>query len=315
MFELFLYPPEQFVEVSGPITSNQLLLDHPQLHLHLCKDKHIVACCSLWWRDTPDYQSYHTGLVGHFQSQNQHAAVQLLQHAQFHLRQQGVEYLIGPMDGSTWRSYRLVCADHDELPPFILEPRNPDYWNSAFQQAGYKVVTRYISTIHLIEQHATSDMNAYMQQQKMRLTSLAECDIDSTLAEIHALSCRAFAENFLYSDIALSEFKGLYIPLLEHVDKEWLLLLYTDDELAAYAFCLPDPTLQPATLVFKTLAVAPQYHGQGIGRWLTQATYQRAAARGFKRMVHALMHEDNTSRQMSREGKVFRHYCLYGREV
>ena len=54
----------------------------------------------------------------------------------------------------------------------------------------------------------------------------------------------------------------------------------------------------------------------GLGAWLLQEVQHRASQRGFRRVIHALMHESNNSLNLSRRfAEPFRRYTLYSRSL
>jgi GNAT superfamily N-acetyltransferase len=70
------------------------------------------------------------------------------------------------------------------------------------------------------------------------------------------------------------------------------------------------------TAILKTLAVVPDWASAGLGSWLVGEVHRIAHALGFRRMIHALMHEANASRNISaRYGQDFRRYTLFARAL
>jgi len=68
------------------------------------------------------------------------------------------------------------------------------------------------------------------------------------------------------------------------------------------------------TVVAKTIAVRPGRTGAGLGSVLIDQFQQAARRLGYRRVVHALMHEGNRSRQMvARFGRPMREYTLFAR--
>ena len=66
----------------------------------------------------------------------------------------------------------------------------------------------------------------------------------------------------------------------------------------------------------KTLAVLPEPALAGLGNLLLWRVHEEAKRLGFKRVIHALMHESNTSRNLSgRYAKPFRRYTLFARKL
>jgi GNAT superfamily N-acetyltransferase len=69
-------------------------------------------------------------------------------------------------------------------------------------------------------------------------------------------------------------------------------------------------------VVLKTIAVAPDYAGAGLGTLLMDRCHAAADALGYTRAIHALMHEDNRSLRVSRRyTRPMRRYALFGRSL
>ena len=85
----------------------------------------------------------------------------------------------------------------------------------------------------------------------------------------------------------------------------------------SFLFGYPDPWTASAgratRFVAKTLATAPSARGQGLARHLFDRLRQAAGAKGHRQIVHALLHVDNRSRDVSlrHESRLFRRYALY----
>ena len=88
-----------------------------------------------------------------------------------------------------------------------------------------------------------------------------------------------------------------------------------------FAFTTPDVIeiargAPPRTAIIKTLAVLPDRNYAGLGTLLTDRSHAAAAASGYERMIHALMHESNRSRKISAHtGHTMRRYALFGRRL
>jgi len=96
----------------------------------------VLARASAWWRTAPPLPGESLGAVGHFAAVNREAARLVLDTACEVLRARGATLAVGPMDGNTWRRYRLV-VDAGTEPPFFLEPTNPPEWPRWFTDAGW----------------------------------------------------------------------------------------------------------------------------------------------------------------------------------
>src|SRR5580700_3002569 len=109
-----------------PSIDPALLKRHaPGAHYALIDGDHLLARCSIWTQFTPSHQSQPIGVIGHYAAADARSGVAILSHAADQLSRHGFSLAVGPMDGNTWRRYRLLTQRGQE-PPFFLEPNNPD---------------------------------------------------------------------------------------------------------------------------------------------------------------------------------------------
>src|SRR5688572_8167880 len=102
----------------GELASHQ-----PDAHWQLVGEERVLGRCSLWWNKVPGWKGHRVGMIGHYAAQGEGASV-FLNHACKYLAEKGCSLAVGPMDGSTWRSYRLITRFGDE-PRFFFEPDHP----------------------------------------------------------------------------------------------------------------------------------------------------------------------------------------------
>lgn len=279
----------------------------------------LVARCSLWERRDPRGASTSDGLVGHYAAVNADAGRELLEHALHRHRVEGHERVIGPMDGSTWNRYRLL-TDRGTEPTFFLEPDNPDEWPRHFTDAGFVPMATYTSALNadLSRVDPRSDKRrAELERNGITLRTLDLARFEDELAAIHELSLVAFARNFLYSPIPLGEFLAAYAPIREYLLPEMVILADHGENLVGFIFAIPD-LLESArgeptrTAIVKSMAVHPEYGGNGLGGMLMDDCQRAARRLGFVRAIHALMQETNRSRRISSHyGTTIRRYTLY----
>ncbi|HZC77278.1 MAG TPA: GNAT family N-acetyltransferase, partial [Ktedonobacterales bacterium] len=145
---------------------------------------------------------------------------------------------------------------------------------------------------------------------------------DTELRRIYTVVAPSFSENFLATPIAEDEFIEQYAQVRPFVRPELVLLAEREGETIGFMFVLPD-WLQAqrgeavTTVIVKTLAVAPAYAGRGLATLLSARVQDAARQLGYKRAIHALMHERNTSRRISSRfaGHIIRRYTLFARPV
>ena len=313
-------------ERSGTVTAcdaDVLRWHSPDRHLTIvANDGSLLARASVWWRATPSAGGQPTGLIGHYAAGSARVGAEVLARACALLSSAGCTVAVGPIDGSTWRSYRFV-TERGEEPPFLLEPDHPSEWPSHFTDAGFAPWETYVSAVTTdleAVDAAAMRAGACLKAAGLSIRSLDRSAIDTEMRRVHALALESFRENILYTPIALEEFRHQQLRLLPVIRPELVLLAEQEGALAGFLLAVPDrPTREEGTtgtLVLKTVAVAPHMRDRGLGGVLVAEVQHRAAALGFQRTIHALMHERNPSTRISHHyARVFRRYALFAREL
>jgi len=263
------------------------------------------------------------GLVGDYAAIDADAGVDLLHHACRELRDHGCTLAIGPMDGSTWGNYRFVTGGTGE-PAFFLEPDHPPAWPAHFVAAGFCPRARYHSTV--IEDLAGPDpkadhAEARLRESGCRIRSLDPARLDREMESIFRLSLAAFPQAFLYQPIALQEFLAAQAKLAPLLRPELVLLAERNDQTIGFVFALPDLLqarrgLPVDTVIIKTLAVLPGREQAGLGVCLVRRLHRTAKSLGYRRVIHALMHEANSSLNIQRpSSRPLREYTLFAKSL
>ena len=280
--------------------------------------------CSLWWTDAPPLAGETLGVVGHFGATDAEAAHALLDAACVELARRGCTLAAGPMDGNTWRRYRLVTEPGEE-PPFFLEPTNPPAWPAWWEEAGWTPLAHYFSA--LAEDLTVRDPRAERVAERLASIGVTIRPIDparfeAELDAIYDVSAVSFRDNYLYTPLARDEFVAQYAKVRPLVVPELAMIAEHEGRAVGFGFSLPDASERmrgaPArTIIVKTLAILPErrLYG-GLGSLITDRTQATAHAMGFTRAIHALMHESNASLAISaRTARRIRRYALYGRTL
>lgn len=269
-----------------------------------------VAGASLrLWREAPSWNGQRTAAVGEFACDDADAGARLLTETCAQLAAEGFQSVVGPMNGDTWASYRLV-VESDGRGPFLMEPSNPSHFPAAFERAGWSQIARYASSEGPLPETAAPAADP----PGVTLSSFNLDQADTELAGLHRVSLAAFAGAFLYQPVSSDAFAAMYRPVLGQLDPE--LVVMARDEAGAlqgFLFAIPDladPRPDRAVILKTYASLRP-----GLGSSLARRFYAVAAARGYRRVIHALMHDDNLSaRHSARLGaEVFRRYALWGR--
>jgi len=298
----------------------ELARHKPDAHLALVANESVCGRCSLWWNGTPTWKEHRVRMIGHYTAGPTGAGA-LLERACRQLANQGCTLVVGPIDGSTWQSYRLITRFGDE-PRFFLEPDNPPEWVVQFSENGFEPLARYFSALNCdltrvdprIERHAARIAKAGITVRAVRGESFAE-----DLRRVLAVAKAAFRDNLLYSDPDETEFVETYHPLLGKAPLELILLAEHAGRPVGFAFAVPDHNEQarglPArTVIVKTLASLPHPEYAGLGQLLLARVQRRAHELGFSRAIHALVRDAPHLRRISgRCARPFREYTLFAR--
>jgi hypothetical protein len=228
------------------------------------------------------------------------------------------------MDGNTWRRYRFM-TDPGSEPAFFLEPQNPPQWPKQFVLAGFLPIATYCSALNLdlSQQPRRSDgVEARLHSLGVVVRSLRVGEIDESLPGIYRVCCVAFRNNFLYTDLPQDDFIRLYHKILSVLRPELLIVAEQQTELVGFLFGVPDilrqrPGVPTDTFIIKTVAVLPRRELAGLGAVMVRLAQQTGKDLGFKRCVHALMHESNTlaCNISNAYAKAMRRYTLYAKAL
>jgi GNAT superfamily N-acetyltransferase len=282
-----------------------------------------AAHALLWWRQTPSLEGMKIGAIGGFHGSNAAATRTVLDQACGILRAQNCALAVGPMDGTTWRNYRFV-TDRGEEPPFFLEPSHPTEWPGWWREAGFDPLANYFSAVN--EDLARRDVRVVAVEKRLTESGIgfrpvAMNAFDDELGRIYDVSVLSFQQNFLYSPLPRPEFIAQYRMLHTKVRPELVWLAEQGRRPVGYVFAIPDLAQvqrgeKLTTLVVKTLAVVPGRATAGLGAVLLDRVHEEARRMGFTRAIHALMHETNSSRNLSaHSARLVRRYTLFARQL
>lgn len=300
-----------------------LQLQAPDRCLLALDDGSLTARCSYWWRETVTLPGERVGIIGHYATANADSGAAVLSRACAALAAGGCTTAVGPMDGNTWRRYRFIIERGPE-PPFFLEPDNPDDWPAHWTAAGFSPLATYTSAVNddlAVEDPRTATALKRLAGDGISIRAFDPAQSDTELHRIFTLSLAGFRRNFLYTPISEPEFLAQNRAVLPFARPELILLAERDGTLVGFMFALPD-VLQARrggsvdTVILKTIAVDPALSGMGLGGVLMDLVQRTARQMGFRRAIHALIHETNVSRRISdRYARTIRRYVLFSRPL
>jgi hypothetical protein len=262
-----------------------------------------------------------TLVIGNYECiNNQQAASHLLDAAENFARMEGYEILLGPMNGTTWDTYRF-CTN-PEAGTFFSEMVHQPYYPAQWEQAGFKSTADYISTI---DKNKSCDSEATLQAEKkfitngIRFRNIDLARYEQELETLFPLCEKAFAHNFLYTPISWKIFREKYLAVRPYIMPEMVFIAErANGSLAGFAFNFPDHLCKTEKrMIIKTLARDPAPDLKGLGDVLGNYSQRFARDNNFDAIIHALIYSGNYSRDLSEQysASVFKQYSLYSKEV
>ena len=237
MLDRYLQPAEW-----PPVQSADLAAQLPDATWLVVVGNAAVARASAWWTSVPQIAGQTSGAMGHFAASDRDAALAVLDTACSALRGAGVTLALGPMDGNTWRRYRLVIESGGE-PPFFLEPTNPPQWPQWFADAGWRIHSEYVSSINdtlsRIDPAGPEKAKA-IAERGIVMRDLRIDDYDAELRRIYAVARVSFASAYLYTLIDEDEFVAQYAAARPAVVPSLVTIAEHEGRPIGFCFCLPD---------------------------------------------------------------------------
>ena len=310
--------------------SQKIMIERPSEIVIFNDESNIVIGSLHLWHNRPDYNGRKTSYIGNVNIYEKYRKdeEQLFNKVFEELKKEGIEIIIGPLNGTTWNTYRYV-TEKGSRRQFLLEPWNEDYSVSLFEKLDFKHLAGYISTVmEGMNSDGRKNLNKKIEKLKkfdyyedIRVESAENKDLLTVLNKVYDLTVEAFKNNFLYSELEREIFLKMYLSYEDKIIKKFFKMLYLRDELIGYVFGIPDYTElgykgKIDTIILKTIAVSPEYNGKGMGYILINSLVEEAEKEGYENVIYALMHESNVSKNIGLLlGNVLRKYTLFIKEL
>lgn len=287
----------------------------------LLQDGTAVARCCLY--DNPDlrYQDKKACCIGNFESiHDSKCSNELFRVVIADAKAIAAEYIIGPMNGSTWDTYRLGITSGQNN--FFLEPYYPAYYPELFAAAGFESIARYFSNMDEekdLHEERIRELETRFVEKGMRFRNIDLQHYEAELEKLYTFCMEAFRNNFLFTSLPKEDFIGKYLKLKPYIDPQYVII--ADDaegNRLGFIFCLEnfyDKTQKG--MIIKTIAKHPSIRYGGLGNILASRFKQRALKNGYRYILHAFMIESNASKSLSQHfsGRVWKEYELYGKQI
>lgn len=277
------------------------------------------ARLALYFNPLLRFKGKKAACVGAFECvENYDFAKHILKIAANEAASNGFEFLIGPMSSSTWNDHRFSS---DPTHPFLGEPYHQEYYRAYFEQSGFHVIGKYISSIDSdpsFSKFELKEAKMHFEAKGIQFRNIDLSEYDTELELIYHFCLEAFQENFLFTPIDKADFVHKYKKLKPLLNEDLVQLALKEGKIVALALGYIDPyQLNGKAVVLKTLARLKDPLLAGIGKVLGLSVIGKGKELGYENVIHALMHSDNFSTQLSHgnSGKPWRNYSLYGQEL
>lgn len=321
-FELFLSIPSQVYPYYKRQLSqkNQINPEFLVSCLVLLRDGLPIGRLAIYDNPHLSYSSQRVGAIGNYECIDDSEAAQvLLNRAMDRIRELGMDYLIGPFNGSTWDDYSFITG-HSH-PNFFLESFNPIYYNQQFLDFGFQAITTRVSGIDRDlsgRRESLEEKERKMQEAGVQIRTICLERYEEELRSLYAFVMKHFRGHDFFSPISWESFRKKYMDLKAWIDPD-LVLIAEDEEgkMVGMFFCIQDfLNLDIQCLIAKLAARSPEEKWRGLGDVMMNRMYERARKKGFQAMIHAFMNRGFRSR-LSEEyaGEIYKTYALYGMAV
>ena len=310
--------------------SQKIMIERPSEIVIFNDENNNIGGSIHLWHNRPDYNGRKTSYIGNVNIHEKYRKneEQLFNKIFEELKKEGIETIIGPLNGTTWNTYRYV-TEKGSRRQFLLEPWNEDYSVSLFEKLGFKPLAGYISTVmEGMNSNGRKNLDKKIEKLKKfdyykdtRVESAENKDLLKVLNKVYDLTVEAFKNNFLYSELEREIFLKMYMSYEDKIVKKFFKMLYLKGELIGYVFGIPDYAElgykgKIDTIILKTIAVSPEYNGKGMGYILINSLIEEAEKEGYENVIYALMHESNVSKNIGLLlGNMLRRYTLFIKEL
>lgn len=257
-------------------------------------------------------QRQEEGSIGFFECElsesGRIAGLLLLARAEKWLHDRGVKRAIGPMDFNSWFQYRfkLRHKDGDAAVDHPWEPTAPDIHLEVFTQSGFSESIRFSSFFFEVSGREVWDAyitrlssdHARVLNEGFQIRGLKwGPELISDLKNIFSLSNAAFLNNPMFEEIPFEIFSSMTMASSRNMNGGGSRICFTKNgDPAAFLFAF----VAGNTVVYKTVAVHPQFQAMGIGNALTFELCEFCRELDVKKSVGALIRSGNNSEQIGR---------------
>ena len=189
--------------------------------------------------------------------------------------------LIGPIDGKTWYSYRLVLDNFDwRLYPDALS--NKDI-NDVLEENGFKLFHSYSSTLSKINEKLWKVAKRIKLSDEYTSSIVAGDDCYKYLEEMYDIATEVFDDADYYRSISFEDFKEIYVEKIKSITPI-LVTITKNNKLVAFIFSYEDP--EKRFFVSKTIGIRKEERNKTVLLKLFDVGYDFMLKQGHDKILH-----------------------------
>ena len=309
-FSAKLYPQHPFPNLQ----CNETIAEKFDKGFVLFLDDEPAAMACVIYNSGLLFEDKKTACIAFYEcTENQELSFILLQAISDYCKLQGFEHIIGPLNSSTWNSYRFATETITDS--FLSESFHKGYYTNQFKQFGFKTIAEYITRIDtkLVLPKASTVLNENISFRNLEIENF-----EMEMRKVFSFCKEIFRNNFLYTPISEEAFLKKYNAIKSIINPEFVLIAEHEGEIVGLILALHDLYCHnEKRLIIKTLARKSGVKYVGLAQELTSRLLNIASKYDYKSILHAFMHERNASTNVSKKfsGQPFRTYKLFQKEL
>lgn len=260
-----------------------------------------------------------SGLIGYFEAAEKKAAALVLSAACAHLASLGIKKVYGPVNDTTWQRHGVSIAG--ETPPFTGEPFTPAEYAGYFEDSGFSVFDRRLSTAISAGElpfEGYRGCHDALVKRGFVFSDLVPDTLAPRAREIHAVVNAAFCGTPLFVPEGFAEF--LYSTGARAGRTEGavcILAHYGHNKLAAFLLGLQDSCSGGDNFILKTVGVMPECRRLGVGSALFYLMQSRLAGGSAQKCIFSTMRDSNAGIQTltGRAPVLHRGYLTFSKDI
>lgn len=229
-------------------------------------------------------------------------------------KSKNIRILKGPINATAWHQYRVMSfTDNSDFfkSELFCEPYYYEFYKTLqpskeiLYHSGFRESFKFLISVTEPAYRAAIENGLIIDEIENISTE--------QLQEILDISKVVFKDNWAYTDLSMESFGALYSSqkLSAHLSK--IYFLRSGEKILGYLSSLIE---NDDTLILKTIAVLPEFQGKGLGNALVHKAHRDALEKGYKKIIYALIREDNNIKNFPKEeAVVFRKYSTFEFEI